>query len=443
MERRAVLVLSAALVGGAIAGLFVTVQGPADASRRARDPEPAADLAPRPRRARPDELERLDRQIEAGILAAEQREDDWLTWSVISAQYVERARLSGEFEDYARADRAMARAFAIAPEGAGPFLSRAALHATLHRFDRAEDDLGAAEGAAVVLDADRARIRAMRADVAFHRGDYALALALYDAQLAAGRSVETLIPRAQYAWSTADFAEAEALLDEARRIAIHRGARRYVCLARTTMERARGRAEAALAELARCREDGALEAALADEEIAAVRLELGQIDAAQAAYLDLAARPGGVEAMDQLARIARARGDGAEFERWRDAARGVHEARLALLPEAARGHALRHYLELEDDPARAVALAEADRAVRGGGETVTLLALAYLRAGRIADAIATIDALLETPWSTGAAHATASLAHATAGDAERAARERARAEAIAPGASERVEALLR
>lgn len=434
MDRRIVSVTLVALLCGAIAGLFVTLRAPADAAPSER--VEITRTTP-PRRVRPTELARLDAQIEARILAAELRTNDWVSWEQISSQYSTRARLTGDLADYVRADEAMARAFAIAPPGAGPFISRAALHSTLHRFDRAAADLDAAESVAVVLDDDRAAILALRADVAFHRGDYETALRLYDAQLARERTPETLVPRAQYAWSTADFELAETLLDEARSSARGVGALTWVCLARGRMERDRGLPEVALRFYRECAraapDDGRF-----PETIAAALLELGDIEAAEAAYLDLATQPGAVDAMDQLARIARSRDDHASFVMWRDRARAVHEERLAILPEAARGHALRHFLELEDDAARAVELAEQERALRPGGETLTLLAQAHLRAGHVDEARRVIDALLETPWSTAEVHATAALICASVGDRRRADQERARADAIAPGAAARL-----
>jgi tetratricopeptide (TPR) repeat protein len=435
MDRRVVPIVLVALGAGATAGLFVTLDdAPADAA-----PQVEVTTTTRPLRVRPSELARLDAQIEARSLLAEQRPGDWLSWQIIAGQYAERARLTGDLADYVHADESMARAFAAAPPGVGPFLARASLHATLHRFDRAAADLDAASAAAVVMDDDRAAIRALRAEVAFHTGDLATALRLYDEQLEAERVTSTLVPRAQYAWSTADFDLAESLLDEAREAARAEGigALAWVCLARGRMERDRGRPEAALALYRACARDAPDDGRF-PESIAAALFELGELDEAEAAYLDLATQPGAADAMDQLARIARARDDEPAFVTWRDRARAIHEERLAILPEAARGHALRHFLELEDDPTRALALAEQERALRPGGETLTLLALAHLRAGQVEQSRAIITALLdETPWSTAESHAISALAHETA-DPDRAARDRARAEALSPGAMTRL-----
>jgi tetratricopeptide (TPR) repeat protein len=437
VDRKALIVVGGLLALGAFAGLFVTI-----------DPEPRAEVSgTRPVLVAPLEatpfaaqLAALDARIEARRRAAEAEGGSWIHQEFLAVDWVERARLTGDFVDYRHADDALDAAFARAPVGGGPWLARASLDYTLHRLDRVGASLDAAERAAVILPDDQRAIRALRADVAFHRGEYAAALALYEAQLEDARDVAALVAMAQYRWKTGSFDEAEVLLDEAGAASAREGGgiRAWVHLVRATMERERGRLGAAREHvrrgLAAVPGNPMLEAALADLD-----LREGRLIEARDAYEALVLRSADPAHMDQLARIARARGEEEEFAMWRDRARAIHEERLGTLPVAAYGHAVEHFLELEDDPARAVELAELDRTLRPGGEAQTHLAQAYLRTGRVEDARAIVELCSATPWSTAASHATAALVFEAAGEAERAARERAAAEAIAPGSSDDLE----
>ena len=67
-------------------------------------------------------------------------------------------------------------------------------------------------------------------------------------------------------------------------------------------------------------------------------------------------------------------------------ARKIYEAQLLRFPEAAHDHALGHFLEFGDDPARTVMLAEANHRTRPNAEAKISLARAYLSAGRQGDA---------------------------------------------------------
>lgn len=446
MDRRFAPIAVAMLALGAAIGLFVSVDRLHGASPpvRAASPTPTAGSGAREPR-RDDPLSQLDARIEAGVRAAERRDDDWLAWQQVATRYVERARLSGDYADYRRAEEALERAFEIAPAGSGPLLARASLHYTLHRLDRAEADLDAADRQAVVMPDDRATIRSLRADIAYHRGDLATARRLYEEQLASERTLANLVALAQLEWKTADFVRAEALLEEALDAARGPGERAWARLVRATMEREHGRHEAALAGCQTGLDELTAELRVADSHlticVADARAALGDVERARASYESLLERSEDPSVLDRLARLARDRGDRDQMIAWRDRARALYEEQLAALPEAAYGHALDHFLELEEDAARIVELAERNRDQRPGGEAQTKLAQAYLRAGRAEDARAVIDALLEGEWSTAEAHATASLAHERLGDLGRAENERERAEAIAPGIMERLDCI--
>jgi tetratricopeptide (TPR) repeat protein len=151
-------------------------------------------------------------------------------------------------------------------------------------------------------------------------------------------------------------------------------------------------------------------------------------------YERVIARTENPELMDALAGVLLEQGETERANELVARAREGWEARLALFPEAAYGHAIDHFAELEDDPERTVALAEANAEARPNGESKTILAGAYLSAGQTDDAKRVIDEVLASPWDTAEAHAIASQIYADLNDEARAASERERAVAMNPHA---------
>ncbi len=376
----------------------------------------------------------LDQRVEAALRATQQRDDDWLPWQVLANRYSDRARATGDWNDYKRAQDAFERAFAIAPAGAGPHAGRAALNYAMHRLPQVLPDLDAIEHYAMIYPHQRRLVASLRAEVAYHQGRYDDARTMYEANLADERSSENLAAWAQLQWKTNHFDEAVRALDEADANVRSSATESWLCLVRGLMELDRGRWDDALAAyrsgLGKNPGDHALE-----EHLAEVLVMKGDDVIALPMYEHLVEATHDPEFMDQLASIHAAHGDHEGTVRWTTRAREGWEARMEIFPEAAYGHALHHWLALERDPDRTVELAEANVAARPNGETKTLLAEAYLAADRAADARRVVEQVLTTtPWSTAELHATASRAYEATGDPAAAARERRLALAINPHA---------
>ena len=300
---------------------------------------------------------------------------------------LQRARLTGDYDDYARAEGAVQAAFARSPEGAGPFLTRASLNYSLHRLERVEADLVAAERAVLVGSDTRASLAAMRASLALQQGDavaaeagYRAALALHDSPTTHGALAIAL--SRQDRWD-----EAEAALDTAAAgyhghsveplawIALHRG---IFDLTRERLDEALVHYDEALAIMPGWW--------LAQEHVAEIAVLQGRSDQALALYTDVVARTGLPEFMDAIAGVLADQGQPDDAARWRARARQVYERQLRQFPEAAAGHALQHYLDAGDRPAQALALAQANAAIRPNAEALGLLAQAYGALGRDRDA---------------------------------------------------------
>ncbi len=333
-------------------------------------------------------------------------------------------QLTGDYAGYIAAEAHMAAAFAAverrgvpaAQTGTGPFLLKAQLDYTLHRFTSTLKDLDAPERDAAQTH-DRAllaEIKALRGSATFARGDY-------DAGLALLREAERLDAspshRQRLALALAKIGEESEALTRLAPVpgaATSRRGQAWAALQRALIDLAHGRRAEARVKL------GAAAALfpgywLVEEHLAELDADEGQTEAAKAAYRRLVERTGDPEYMDALARlVAREAPDEARSLVARASA--IHGDRLARLPEAAAGHALEHMLRMDPDPTRAVTLAEKNRDLRPDGEALTHLAQAYLRARRIDDAKREIGKVLASRWVSGETYATGALVHRASRD---------------------------
>lgn len=385
-------------------------------------------------------LESLARAIE---LHQERVSDDPVSWTPLESlagAFVNRAHLTGDYTDFARAESLYARAFLVAPKGAGPFLARAQLHFSLHRLDRMEADLRAEERAIVIQPDVAHGLLALRADAAALSGEYAKAQAHFDALLAGGRDPGDLARVASFVWGLGLQDSSAALWNEAARGCAGCSPQFLAWLAaqQGDLETERGRFDAA-AEFYASAQDRFPGWWFVYERQARLSALRGDRAAALFAYEELANRTNHPEMMDALAILLRESGDAGEAAaaaRWVERAARLHEARMTRFPEAAIGHGLRHILRFSSDGARIVQLAERNRDLRPGGEARTLLAQAFWRAGRSADARREIESVLATRWSTPETHATAAVILGASPAA--ASRQRKRAEALSPWAMQLV-----
>lgn len=403
----------------AFASALAANNGPA--SRAAAEPSPSP------------ALQALDARIEATRRAADRRDDDWMNLEVLAKLYVQRGRMTGDWADYRRAEEALDEAFARAPDGLGPHLTRATLAYSMHRLDAAAQDVARVEGYALRMPETTRIARSLRADIAFHRGRYAEAASGYAENLEELRDPAALVASAQWAWKTGDFEDAEALLQEAASLAEGPSTSAWVSLVRGLYALDRGRYEDALSHY-RAGLRSTPDSWLLQEHAAEVLQLLGHDEEARVAYVELVERTGSPEFMDALAGIHRDRGETEEAQRWVARARAGWEDRLAMFPEAAYGHALDHWLDFEDDTERAVSIARANAQARPGGEAQVKLAQAQLAADRLDEAAETLAGVLETPWRTADLHAVACETYAALGDVTRAAKHRAAALAMNPHA---------
>jgi hypothetical protein len=365
-------------------------------------------------------------------LAVHADRDDATHQGLAAQLLLSRARLTGSYDDYARAEDHVNRAFAASAAGGGSYLTRASLNYSLHRLDRVEADLDAAAGAVLVDKPTQAAIALARGKLRLHQGRYAEARTLVQTaiDLRPVPQPTALATLGLIYWRTGAFDDADALYADALE-----GVSRKPSEARAWLHLQRG-----LLDLDRGRYDDALvhyEAAgavlsgwyLVDEHIAEVYVLTGRSKEARPIYARVAEETKSPEFYDALAALDASNEDASQA--WVALAREAYEAQLKRFPEAAYGHALGHYQEF-GPPERALELAEANVKVRPYGAAATSLIEARLAAGKAQDAADLADATLRTTWKSADLHAAAADAFDAVQRADDAAAQRDLAKAINP-----------
>lgn len=340
----------------------------------------------------------LDLRIEKAKAAAEAQPESWMKLEMVAGMYLSRARLGGDLNDYARAEALLEEAFALAPEGSGPLLSRAQLNYSLHRIPLVGADLKAASGQLLADDNLRADLLRRQANLAMQTGEYAEALDGYEASLALHPTYATVCDMAQVRRRTGDYAAAEALFDRAEGMyhGLSPEPKAWLHLQRAILDLDRGNLEEMLAHLDDA--DGVMTGWwLVDEHRAEALTLLGRADEARPIYEAVIESTGKPEYMDAMAELLADAGDEDGAQAWIEKGEALFEAQLAQFPEAAAGHALGHYLAFGPEE-RALELARANVALRPNGEAMIQLAEALLANGEVAEARETIQAVQASAW---------------------------------------------
>lgn len=410
------------------------VTASAQESGTEKHPHPPLASKEAPNRSFESELADADRRIDGMRRVAEGNPRSPAAWERLAGAYLARARLTGDYDDYAKAEELIDTAFSI-EERYGPWMARARLNYTLHRLDRVDADFEKHRSHPHKDDAAKAADLAFAANLAVQRGNYDDAVPLFEQSLAAKRTFSNLSAFAVNKWKTGDFDGAQILFQEA--LATYRALPRepvaWTHLQLGLMDLDRGRYDEALAHY-RDAESQMQGWWLVEEHIAEILTLTGKTEDAKTLYLDIIDRTGNPEFMDALAGILLEEGKEAEAKPFVERADQRYQELLARYPEAAYGHALEHYLEHGESPQQALEMAKKNHALRPNAEAKILLARAHLAAGNAREAEKVIARALGTPWATADLHSTAAEVFEARGDAKRAQRERAVAREINPRA---------
>ena len=396
---------------------------------------PARETAPTPggRASKvPDygqEAAALSGAIDAAERLVKQQPENGLIAVDTVGLYLERAWLSGNYDNYRLAQElldALARREGKAPTGC---LAQARLHYTVHRLTAATSTLAACAGTL-----DPVEAAGMSADIAFYSGRYKEAEAIYRALVNQAGTASQYIRLAMYRKKTGSPGEALALLEaaEKRYYGVSAATRAWLKLQRGLVAWERGRLDEALAlyQLAAQELPGWW---LIDEQIAEVRRLQGDTAGARVLYESIIARTGQPEHMDELARLLREGKTPDEATAWINRAQALYRERLRAFPEAGLGHAVDHFLQF-GTPDESLALARRHAEQRPFGDAQITLAAALFRAGQAGEAAAVIERVQQSGWVTAQLHAVAAQINAGLGRRAQADAQRNLAIAINPHA---------
>ena len=362
----------------------------------------------------------LDAAIDDAVRLIDKQPDNTLVALETVSLYTERARLTGNYDDYGKAQALLDVATARGNKASFPCLAHAKLHYALHRLQAASAALDACP-----IMADPVEIAGLRGDIAFYSARYQEAEDLYRALVNQVGTTTQYFRLAVLRNKMGSPGEAAALLEAAEK-RYHGGSatmKAWFKVQRGLIEWDRGQIDQALVLYAFASDE--LEGWwLIDEQIAEAKRLKGDTAAAKALYESIIRRSGLPEHMDELARLLREGATPASATEWIKRAETIYRARLKLFPEASVGHAVDHFLQF-GTPAEALALARRNAELRPYGDAQIALAAALFRAGQAGAAAECIARVEASGWNTAQLHAIAAQINAALGrnaaaDAQRA-----------------------
>ena len=330
--------------------------------------------------------------------------------------YTERARLTGNYDDYGRAEDLLARVPSQFQTTDGVCMSRAKLHYSLHRLTLAKATL---DGCPAL--AGQAEDVGLRADIAFYSGRYKDAGIIYRALVNQTGTPQAYIRLALYRAKTGAPGEALALMEAAEK-RYYGGSpimHSWLALQRGLIEMDRGRYDEARAlfTLADQRLPGYW---LNEEHLAEIATFKGETPAAKRIYESVVLKTGAPEYLDALGSIEAEAGNAQVARQLFARAEAIYAERAKRFSEAIAGHALEHFLSAAPQPIRALALAEANFRNRPHGDAAIALAKAMLLNARPADAVQRLEQQIAQGWDTAETYWVLSLAAKAAGNSVRA-----------------------
>lgn len=323
---------------------------------------------------------------------------DMIDRESLSIAWMKRSKLSGDFGHLVKAREAADAGIAMSPPGTGPWLAKAAAEFSAHRIAESALALDRVDKFVVPDDATRAESKAMRGDIAMARGDYAGAAREFAAAESLDRWPGLLFRKAVLARFTGDLDTARTLFAQAD--ALDRDPtplfRADMLLRQGELDFAQGKwAEASARYAAAARAfPGYWRADMRVAQMAAIA---GRTRPALATFERIANTTGNPDAMYVSAGLNRDLGNEAAAQGWIAKADRAWATRLALLPEAAWGHAVEHELAF-GDPRMALKLAGKNAKNRPHGIPLLLLAEAWILNGRADLALALCRRVEASGW---------------------------------------------
>ncbi len=361
-------------------------------------------------------------------VADHQRE--WVPWESLARATLQRARLTGSFDDFAAARDAADHAFAVAAPGTGPHLVRAGISMAIHRLSDAETDCNAIDRYAIPDVESASESTAIHGDIALYRGDYAKAKSIYLQAASKGIWSGLAYRMGNFAMRTGAYDAARQSYQQAYDLQTYLTPtfRSNLLLQTGALDLVQGRWKEATAQFAQADKilPGDWRIGLRVAQMQALN---GDVAGALKRFAVIAEASGNPEPMDVLAGLYRSQGNGVMSRRWAERASVIWKRRVAQLPEAAWGHAIEHELAF-GSPALALKMAARNVKARPYGDAYVALAKSWLANRRPDLAVALLEKVNASGWVTVEQHLVLADALALAGKGDAADAERQAALAI-------------
>lgn len=364
--------------------------------------------------------------------------NDWLYWGTIAQDSLGLAQLTGDYDEFARAESALDEAFKIAADRAGPHALLASFNFSVHRLGASEAALDQTKRYALPDPPhQQAEYVSMRGDIALYRGDYDAARVAYAKAAIDGAPASALCRRALLESWMGEPEAALATIDACELAPTTRTPQfaASAAMQRGVIELNRGNWDAARAHF-KSAEKHFPGHWMTTMRLAQMRALGGDIDGAIVDFTAIANQTNNPEPMDILAGLYRAQGDAAVSKTWATRAGTLWAKRIRQFPEAAAGHALEHELAF-GDPKAALALAKINVRARPFAESYLGLAKAWLANGRPDFTVALVEKVNQSGWVSTQQYLLLSEAQAIRGQADKSEAARMMAIKINPRAGER------
>lgn len=377
-------------------------------------------------------MEEAEKRIVLGRERVANGQGEWLRAETLAAGLLARFDLEGDYADLVEARRILAEAQAMPPKGSGPNLRQAVAAMKAHNLKLAEAQLAIVmEQAVPPPRSERAAVLAIRGDIAFYRGDQALADQYYRRAAATDPVGDFSWQRAVLALSRAEFEHAIASFAQVAGQRATPFIRARIALRIGAAESARGNWDRA-GQFYRAADAFFPGYWLTKAHLAEASALSGDMKEAVALMTEAARMSDAPEVMDALAMMYRSMGERRQSNDWAERAGAIWSTRLQQSPAAAAAHAAEHELVF-GSPERALELARRNLNARPYGEARLLYANALIANGRIAAARSELAAAEREGWRSAPLYAAMANAAAIADDTEAAAEAREQALAINPG----------
>lgn len=374
-------------------------------------------------------LSNLDTLIRSARVRVAKRPNEWLIRQTLVSALFERASLTNNLEDYKNTDFELNAAFKLAPKGSGPLLIGAKFNYSVHRLNKAQEYLDLLGKQRAFKAADGFAANVLRAEIAFQRGEYkdAYALFLNCESVLKGACAKQL---AIYFSRTGDLAKAEAIFREistSKNESEH--SRAWLSLQLGIIKMEQGKYLEALSELTKADEifPGWW---LVEEHIAEVQLLLGRVEEARTIYLKVVEQTGLPQYLDALTLLSRnfpalsledfKNEQGFMDQEIEGRANKLWLETVSLFPESAQGHAIDHFLDVKKDFKQALTLARENYKNRPNGEAGVTLAKCLIANGDYKEGRAIIDKVLSSEFRSAELFAISSQIYGALGEEERA-----------------------